>query len=129
VLGREVSLMNAFREANDVLLGAVQGIAELITRPGLINVDFADVRTVMSEMGLAMMGTGKAAVTIARSPPPRRRSATRCSRTSTSRAPAAPSPLASWYHIGHRRFAEDLKIGTVRRVDGGGHERGGRSSR
>ncbi|MBK9654611.1 MAG: cell division protein FtsZ [Rhodanobacteraceae bacterium] len=60
VLGREVSLLNAFREANDVLLGAVQGIAELITRPGLINVDFADVRTVMSEMGLAMMGTGKA---------------------------------------------------------------------
>ena len=49
-----------FREANDVLLGAVQGIADLITRPGLINVDFADVRTVMSEMGLAMMGTGKA---------------------------------------------------------------------
>ena len=60
VLGREVSLLNAFREANDVLLGAVQGIADLITRPGLINVDFADVRTVMSEMGLAMMGTGKA---------------------------------------------------------------------
>lgn len=60
VMGREVSLMNAFREANKVLLGAVQGIAELITRPGLINVDFADVRTVMSEMGLAMMGTGTA---------------------------------------------------------------------
>ncbi|GMU42536.1 MAG: cell division protein FtsZ [Xanthomonadales bacterium PRO6] len=60
VLGREVSLLNAFREANDVLLGAVQGIADLITRPGLINVDFADVRTVMSEMGLAMMGSGKA---------------------------------------------------------------------
>ena len=60
VLGREVSLLNAFREANDVLLGAVQGIADLITRPGLINVDFADVRTVMSEMGLAMMGTGRA---------------------------------------------------------------------
>ncbi len=60
VLGREVSLLNAFREANDVLLGAVQGIADLITRPGLINVDFADVRTVMAEMGLAMMGTGKA---------------------------------------------------------------------
>ena len=58
VLGREVSLMNAFAAANDVLLGAVQGIAELITRPGLINVDFADVRTIMSEMGIAMMGTG-----------------------------------------------------------------------
>ncbi len=60
VLGRDVSLLQAFRAANDVLLGAVQGIADLITRPGLINVDFADVRTVMSEMGMAMMGTGTA---------------------------------------------------------------------
>jgi cell division protein FtsZ len=58
VLGKEVSLLDAFKSANDVLLGAVQGIADLITRPGLINVDFADVRTVMSEMGMAMMGTG-----------------------------------------------------------------------
>lgn len=58
VMGRDVSLVNAFKEANKVLFGAVQGISELITRPGLINVDFADVRTVMSEMGLAMMGTG-----------------------------------------------------------------------
>jgi cell division protein FtsZ len=58
VLGKQVSLLDAFRAANDVLLGAVQGIAELITRPGLINVDFADVRTVMSEMGMAMMGSG-----------------------------------------------------------------------
>tara|TARA_R110002111_G_scaffold99170_6_gene153305 strand:- start:24061 stop:25227 length:1167 start_codon:yes stop_codon:yes gene_type:complete len=60
VLGKEMSLLNAFKAANDVLLGAVQGIAELITRPGLINVDFADVRTVMSEMGDAMMGSGSA---------------------------------------------------------------------
>ncbi|MFD1006955.1 cell division protein FtsZ [Oceanisphaera ostreae] len=60
VLGRGISLLDAFRAANDVLLGAVQGIAELITRPGLINVDFADVRTVMREMGTAMMGTGSA---------------------------------------------------------------------
>ena len=60
VLGKEMSLLNAFKAANDVLLGAVQGISELITRPGLINVDFADVRTVMSEMGDAMMGTGSA---------------------------------------------------------------------
>ncbi len=60
VLGKEVSLLNAFKTANDVLQGAVQGIAELITRPGLINVDFADVRTVMSEMGVAMMGAGRA---------------------------------------------------------------------
>lgn len=58
VLGKNVTLINAFKAANDVLRGAVQGIAELITRPGLINVDFADVRTVMSEMGMAMMGTG-----------------------------------------------------------------------
>ncbi|MCG5515072.1 MULTISPECIES: cell division protein FtsZ [Ectothiorhodospira] len=60
VLGKNVTLLDAFKAANDVLLGAVQGIAELITRPGLINVDFADVRTVMSEMGMAMMGTGTA---------------------------------------------------------------------
>ncbi len=59
VLGGGISLRDAFRAANDVLLGAVQGIAELITRPGMINVDFADVRTVMSEKGRAMMGTGK----------------------------------------------------------------------
>lgn len=58
VLGKGVSLLDAFKAANNVLLGAVQGIADLITRPGLINVDFADVRTVMSKMGLAMMGTG-----------------------------------------------------------------------
>lgn len=58
VLGKGVTLLDAFKAANNVLFGAVQGIAELITRPGLINVDFADVRTVMSEMGMAMMGTG-----------------------------------------------------------------------
>jgi len=61
VLGAEVTLLDAFRAANEVLQGAVQGIAELITRPGLINVDFADVCTVMSEMGMAMMGSGVAA--------------------------------------------------------------------
>src|SRR3990167_7783440 len=60
VLGKSVTLINAFKAANDVLRGAVQGIAELITRPGLINVDFADVRTVMSEMGMAMMGAASA---------------------------------------------------------------------
>jgi len=58
VLGGETTLLDAFRAANEVLQGAVQGIAELITRPGLINVDFADVRTVMAEMGMAMMGSG-----------------------------------------------------------------------
>ena len=60
VLDTKTTLLEAFRCANDVLFGAVQGIAELITRPGLINVDFADVRTVMSEMGMAMMGSGAA---------------------------------------------------------------------
>lgn len=60
VLGKQTSLLEVFMKANDVLKGAVQGIAELITCPGLINVDFADVRTVMSEMGMAMMGTGSA---------------------------------------------------------------------
>jgi len=58
VLGGETTLLDAFRSANQVLQGAVQGIAELITMPGLINVDFADVRTVMAEMGMAMMGSG-----------------------------------------------------------------------
>ncbi len=60
VLGKEATLLDAFGKANDVLQGAVQGIAELITRPGLINVDFADVRTVMAEMGMAMMGSASA---------------------------------------------------------------------
>jgi len=60
VLGKGTGLLQAFEEANNVLLGAVQGIAELITRSGLINVDFADVKTVMAEMGTAMMGTGVA---------------------------------------------------------------------
>ncbi len=60
VLGRDATMVQAFRAANDVLLGAVQGIADLIVRPGMVNVDFADVRTVMSEMGMAMMGTGRA---------------------------------------------------------------------
>ncbi|HBV75160.1 Cell division protein FtsZ [Vibrio casei] len=60
VLGRGITLLEAFAKANDVLKNAVQGIAELITRPGMMNVDFADVRTVMSEMGHAMMGSGVA---------------------------------------------------------------------
>ena len=60
VLDKGISLRDTFRAANEVLHGAVQGIAELITRPGVINVDFADVRTVMSEKGRAMMGSGRA---------------------------------------------------------------------
>ena len=58
VLGSSTTLLDAFKAANQVLQGAVQGIAELITRPGLVNVDFADVRTVMAETGMAMMGSG-----------------------------------------------------------------------
>jgi len=58
VYGREFDLMNAFNGANDVLHNAVQGITELITHPGVINVDFADVRTVMSQNGMGMMGSG-----------------------------------------------------------------------
>jgi len=60
VLGGDTTLLDAFKTANQVLQGAVQGIAELITRPGLINVDFADVKTVMAETGMAMMGSGAA---------------------------------------------------------------------
>ncbi len=80
VMGADALLLNAFKAANDVLQGAVQGIAELITRQGLINVDFADVRTVMSEMGMAVMGAGQARAKTApswRSRPPL---AVRCSR-------------------------------------------------
>lgn len=61
VLGPKVKLQEAFKAANDVLHGAVAGIAEIISCPGMINVDFADVRTVMSEMGMAMMGSARAA--------------------------------------------------------------------
>ncbi|WP_295385252.1 cell division protein FtsZ [uncultured Thiodictyon sp.] len=60
VLGKDMTLLGAFKSANDILLNATRGIAELITSPGLINVDFADVKTVMSDMGVAMMGTGAA---------------------------------------------------------------------
>ncbi len=60
VYGRDFDLMNAFKGANDVLHNAVQGITELITHPGVINVDFADVRTVMSQNGMGMMGSGLA---------------------------------------------------------------------
>jgi len=61
VLGEDITVDDAFRSANDVLHGAVAGIAEIISCPGMINVDFADVRTVMGEMGMAMMGSAKAA--------------------------------------------------------------------
>ncbi|XBC39412.1 MAG: cell division protein FtsZ [Buchnera aphidicola (Nurudea shiraii)] len=58
IFNKNISLLDAFSSVNNILKGAVQGIAELITKPGLINVDFADIRTIMSEMGLAMIGTG-----------------------------------------------------------------------
>ncbi len=58
ILGKDASLLSAFAKADDVLSGAVRGISDIIKRPGMINVDFADVKTVMSEMGMAMMGTG-----------------------------------------------------------------------
>tara|TARA_R110002073_G_scaffold199556_2_gene358699 strand:- start:1291 stop:2442 length:1152 start_codon:yes stop_codon:yes gene_type:complete len=60
VLGNDISMLDAFKAANDVLYGAVAGIAEVINCPGLVNVDFADVKTVMSEMGMAMMGSSSA---------------------------------------------------------------------
>lgn len=60
ILGKDASLLSAFAKADDVLAGAVRGISDIIKRPGMINVDFADVKTVMSEMGMAMMGTGSA---------------------------------------------------------------------
>lgn len=60
VAGQKTTMLDAFRKADDVLLNAVQGISDLITIPGLINVDFADVKTIMSNMGRALMGTGRA---------------------------------------------------------------------
>ena len=80
VLGERTSMLEAFSAANDVLLGAVQGIADLIIRPGMINVDFADVRTVMSEMGMAMMGTGRAPATTGHEMQRKRPFARRCSK-------------------------------------------------
>ena len=90
VLGRDISLLDAFKAANNVLLGAVQGIAELITCPGLINVDFADVRTVMSEMGMAMMGSGSGRG----SDRARQAAEARCSRISTCRVRKAFSSIS-----------------------------------
>ena len=58
ILGKDASLLSAFAKADDVLAGAVRGISDIMQRPGLMNVDFADVKTVMGEMGMAMMGTG-----------------------------------------------------------------------
>ena len=90
VLGEDVSVLDAYAAANDVLHGAVSGIAEVINNPGLVNVDFADVRTVMGEVGMAMMGSAMAGgADRARSRGAAGGARARCSRTSTSRARAA----------------------------------------
>ena len=83
VLGEDIPLLDAYAAANDVLHGAVSGIAEVINNPGLVNVDFADVRTVMGEVGMAMMGSATASGTGPRAQgrAPSRRCAARCSRT------------------------------------------------
>ena len=84
VLGEDVSVLDAYAAANDVLHGAVSGIAEVINNPGLVNVDFADVRTVMGEVGMAMMGSATASGRGSRAARPRSaRCRARCSRTST----------------------------------------------
>ncbi|MDA9340909.1 cell division protein FtsZ [Gammaproteobacteria bacterium] len=59
ILGKKTTMKEAFAKADDILKGAVQGISDIIMKPGYVNVDFADVKTVMSEKGIAMMGTGK----------------------------------------------------------------------
>ena len=110
VMGREASLQDAFAMANDVLRNAVQGISELITSPGLINVDFADVKTVMSEMGQAMMGAA---------------SATGATRATEAARNALSSPLLEDTNIrGARRIlvnvtaGPDLSIGEFGEVGG-----------
>ena len=89
VLGDDVTQDQAFAHANDVLKNAVGGISDIIHIPGLVNVDFEDVKTVMSEPGKAMMGTAIGRAPTAPTRRPRRRSPARCSKASTSRARAA----------------------------------------
>jgi cell division protein FtsZ len=86
IVERRTTILDAFREADNVLRQGVQGITDLITIPGLINLDFADVRTIMHDAGSALMGIGTSAASRARRRPPRRRSPRRCWR-SPSRAP------------------------------------------
>ena len=88
-LERGTSLFDAFRIADDILRQAVQGISDLIIVPGLINLDFADVKTVMSGMGMALMGTGTAAARIAPSKPRRKPFPAVCWKTDRSKARAA----------------------------------------
>jgi cell division protein FtsZ len=89
VAGQSTTMLDAFRRADEVLLNAVQGISDLITVPGLINVDFADVRTIMSAWAARSWAPGAPRATAAPSRPRSRRSARRCSRTSRSTAPPA----------------------------------------
>ena len=89
IAAKTTTMLEAFHKADDVLLQAVRGISDLIITPGLINLDFADVRTVMAEMGLALMGASSAAVRIAPSRRRKKRFPVRCSKTSRSKVPAA----------------------------------------
>ena len=81
IANEKTTFADAFKMADDVLYSGVRGVTDLMVMPGLINLDFADIRSVMGEMGKAMMGTGEAEATTAPSTPPRRRSRTRCSTT------------------------------------------------
>ncbi len=118
VLGGDMTLLDAFRSANQVLQGAVQGIAELITRPGMINVDFADVRTVMAETGMAMMGSGNAT---RREPRPRRRRSRDLEPAARGREPVGRARPADQRHGRHgpahervphrRRDREAVRVG------------------
>ena len=92
VLGEDVSVLDAYAAANDVLHSAVAGIAEVINNPGLVNVDFADVRTVMSEVGMAMMGS---ATVGGRRPRAARRRARRCESAARGRS-TSPARAACW---------------------------------
>ena len=87
--GMKMTLKDAFAMVDNVCLNAVRGISDLVIAPGLINVDFADVRTIMTGMGRALMGTGMGTATSAPSKPRSRRSARRCWRTCRSTAPPA----------------------------------------
>ena len=87
--GKDTAMRDAFKLADDVLHNAVRGISDLITVHGLINLDFADVRTIMNEMGVALMGTGVARGEDRAEEAARRRSRARCSRISRSTARTA----------------------------------------
>jgi cell division protein FtsZ len=108
VLGEDVTLLDAFKAANDVLHGAVAGIAEIINCPGMINVDFADVRTVMSEMGMAMMGSASAS---GDRPRAHRRRAGRRLPAARGRQPGGRARRAGQHH--RRRQPEDAEMHEV----------------